>query len=499
MTATLFYGRWWWLLLFFISICRTSWGDLPRNVKPKPVLTKKSIFECGDTSSATPWELTVADNEEVASRLQNWIAAYQHGCARKNSKEKSATYSTQIWPRGNGAGIGSSVVGSTIAMIESIAVNQIFRPTQMWQWADLNASKCVSKIGSIDCFTIPLSYCSLGDAAMIEKRVEELHINFTDAVLFMDTRRLGGSFANKSLTMCDIARISKKTLYWTFGQFLHYHIMRVPYHLDDFYYKRLHKVFPRQLETMADAVLHNRNGHNKHYHHIGRAAASVDPGTGLTCVSAALHVRGGAPDGKRVPFTGPEHAKALEKYSSALALSNKTICTVYVAGDHMDAIIFSPNEPVTANAPPVEYDVIVPGKEVQAQQPFPSSFVFTSLPHFRPRPAEIEFQISRLQNSSNNITMEYVYAEFVSDLIVFAHADIFIGSHSNVYAIVASLREAYHPEYFNNQSCYLDSHASKRDPSGGPSTICLGDSIPFFRDAFGGFSAGSFLFPDSGR
>ncbi len=397
-----------------------------------------SVFDCGGRAA---WPLSTIDNHEVMHRFQNWMMAFQHRCRQSNGDYWFSTI--------YGSGIGAGTTISVINMFKAFELGKIYRPTQSWLWAEENATEhCISGINAIDCFNLPLTYCWINPNASVI--VPTLNINFTDADLFID----------HPVDICTMAQVSKKTILWAFGQFLHYH-MRVPQHIEKYIEKRSNQVFPKKRPSDPPIV---------------------DPLSGYKCLTAAIQVRGGSPDFSRKPFDGTDHYRELLKMNSQLAAVNQTICTVYVAGDHLDSTIFFPKTIDTAQSN--ENAAMTPDYSIRN-----GSFIFKSLPHFIPGPGELEYQVMALKKY-RNVTMEYLYAEYLCDIQLFSKADILIASFSNVFAVTAPLRVAYHPYIPNNRTCFLD---SRYQP---PPLKCLGtwDGVKFFKDAYGGFNGGAIFF-----
>jgi hypothetical protein len=397
-----------------------------------------SVFDCGGHPA---WPLTTADNYEVMHRFQNWMMTFQHRCKPSNGDYWLSTI--------YGSGIGSGTTISVINMFKAFELGKIYRPTQSWLWAEVNATEhCVSGINAVDCFNVPLTYCYINPNA--SEIIPTLNINFTDADLFID----------HPVDICTMAKVSQKTLLWVFGQFLHYH-MRVPPHLEKFLELRSHQIFPKR--RISDPPI-------------------IDPLTGFKCLTAAIQVRGGSPDFSRKPFDGTDHYRELLKMNKELSKTNQTICSVYVAGDHLDSTIFFPKTVDSSTS--TDSAAMTPAYSIRN-----GSFIFKSLPHFIPAPGELEYQVLSLKKFQN-VTMEYLYAEYLSDILLFSKADILIASFSNVFAVAAPLRVAYHPTIPNNRTCFLDSRFQP------PPLKCLGtwDGMKFFKDAYGGFNGGSIFF-----
>jgi hypothetical protein len=406
-----------------------------------------SVFDCKGQAA---WELTVDDNVKISKQIQKWISESQNRCPETPD---------DYWTNSpNLGGIGSGITLSVVTMLKAFEAGKIYRPSNPWLWSYKNASSCTGGIDAIDCFNIPLSTCLLDRDVIYQNTSSEIMNSASNFQFPAD--------------ICTMGKAAKKTILWVFGQFLHYHI-RLGTVGKKFIRDRMEQIFPK-------------------------IAPKVDPKTGYTCVSASIHVRAGAPDFHRKHFNGTEHKEVLVTKSKELQkLYNQTICTVYVSSDHLEELIFFPpntfpstNITAANNNNNHQYSVeFIPSQTMQDEY-----FTYKTLPHLLMEPGEIEYQVNHWKNdptmASQGVTMEYIYLEYLCDLILFAQTDIFIGSHSNAFAIVAPLRVAYNPGRQNDDTCFLDSRSSYLDLK------CLGtyDAALFFRDAYGGFNGGSVFF-----
>lgn len=405
-----------------------------------PQTVAYSAFDCRGPA----WPLNTTDNDEVMSRFQNMLLAYQNHCTKSpNNYWISTIY---------GSGLGSGTIISVVNFMKAFELGKIYRPTTSWLWAADNVTEtCNGRFSSVDCFNIPLSYCWHDSDSPLPSSVV---FNRTDALAFI----------NRPCDICTLARVSKKTILWVLGQLLHYH-MRLPHARE--------KKIRNTVEGVFQKLSKKSNIKNKE---------DIDPITGMKCVTASIHVRGGSPDFSRRPFDGTDHYLALKHYNTRLRPKNTTICKVYVSGDHVEDTIFFPKQ---ANRGQV-------GSFTTGFTVHNESFVFVSLPRYIALPGELEYQAMTIKKS-RNVTMSYLYSEYVEDLLLHAEADIFIGSHSNIFAIVGALRHAYHPEFRSDSTCYLDSRYVP------PPLFCMGSwkVLEFYHAAFGGFNGGAIFFPDA--
>ena len=397
-----------------------------------------SAFDC----RGAPWPLDTTDNDVIMPRFQNMLLTYQYRC----SKSPNDYWINTMY----GSGLGSGMVISVVNFLKAFELGKIYRPTSSWLWAaDNDSEHCYNHYNSIDCFNLPLTSCWY----------EGPDNNVPSSVVFNKTDAL--NLIKGPTDICTLASRSKKTILWVMGQFLHYH-MRLPHLWEKKVRARVETIFPKISNKL-------------------KKKDEIDPVTGKKCITASIHVRGGTPDFSRKPMDGTDHYRALQHYNLKLNAKNTTICKVYVSGDHLEDTIFFPK-----NLKIGEVGNFSAAFTVQN-----GSFVFMSLPRYIAAPGELEYQVVNIRNS-HNITMSYLYSEYIEDLLLHAEADVFIGSHSNIFAIVGALRHAYHPNFKSDQTCYLDSRYSP------PPLHCMNsyDVIAFYHGALGGFNGGSIFFPD---
>jgi hypothetical protein len=400
----------------------------------------------------------------MAHRYLNWLAMRHNQCENNRGFLNLNKYSF---------GYGSSINLSCVEILKALELGAVYRPIYPWLWSSpdiANSSAtgsegfpkvndgCYSKIDSLDCFNIPLSYCKLDQNYNLSPGAfGEPAIDKEDAL----------DLIPQPCDICTQAKRTKKTLLWIFGMILHYH-MRLPPRTHKIVHDRLVSIFPPPSSI-----------------------APVDPITGKTCVTAALHIRAGHPDFGRVPLYGEEHMKHLREYNEKLAKQNKIICSVYISGDHLDQTIFAQyisEEMPKNNSLQLNEAILWPSTLVSTRV---DSFVFKFLPHFVLGSGEIEFQVKTIKEQGK-ITMEDLYLEFVTDVKVLSAADIFFGSWSNIFIVVDALRNAYRPELPHNSTCFIQSSRwdKKLECRGG------GDVLKIWRDLFGGFSGAQMYFPE---
>lgn len=328
-------------------------------------------------------------------------------------------------------GLGSLLTAGITNFLKATELGHIFAPEAGYVWGFSNASLCSRHIKALDCFTLPLTYCDFGHP--LKQYPAEVDVDKAFA------------FHYGPSDICIVTKKLRKTILWTMGQGFMY-LTRLPPHL--------HKEWSDEYRHTMKLLRSARPKHHKNN----------------TCVTASIHVRTGHLDFGRRALDGSEHLTHLNAMNAELLKQNKEICGVFVATS-------APNETVFASAtlgklsPMYGYDVLLMPRfvgnismEMEQQIGY-----YTLDPTFRP---------------------DRLYVEYMLDLKMFGEAEIYIGSHSNMFMMAAGYRSALHPEYPNEHSCFLDS----RYP--GIPKACFGSMgvLQFLRDTVQGFNGGAVYF-----
>eukprot|EP00981_Chlorochromonas_danica_P010466 scaffold3237_cov179-Ochromonas_danica.AAC.8 len=234
-------------------------------------------------------------------------------------------------------------------------------------------------------------------------------------------------------SFCDICRAFNKPALWLYGQVVKY-LLRFPAVTQEVVDKKVTQFLQVHQEVSA-----------KH-----RSSST----SAVKCLSAGIHVRGGAPDGRRVPFDGTAHLATLREMNGWLSKEGKAICTVFVAGDHLETSTFASrfgewgNKPVKNRGPlTLEED----------------GMTLYFIPRYNTGIAELELGLDRVKNAANvEFTMKDLYVEYVTDLQILSTLDVYVGSHSNVFALVDAMRTVYRPDARSDLTCFLDSRRRTR-------------------------------------
>jgi hypothetical protein len=158
-----------------------------------------------------------------------------------------------------------------------------------------------------------------------------------------------------------------------------------------------------------------------------------------------VHIRGGSPDYGRKPLDVKWYIEAIDRKEKEVAALGYTIDHVYLCSDVQEQNIKS---------------------TAFMTETFPRNYTYAVLPHITFGPGEAEHTLRQglhRRYSFNDSTVKLpdakdVYTEFVADIEIMTKADIFIGTHSNLYALAGALRMAHYPQRPAGFTCFLDSH-----------------------------------------
>jgi hypothetical protein len=173
------------------------------------------------------------------------------------------------------------------------------------------------------------------------------------------------------------------------------------------------------------------------YQKVRDRFALVYPNLNTDSVSIGVHLRGGKPDVGRKPLQLDEMMTQIDDTVARLAKANQTVSQVYICSDEQDTNIISAEH---------------------MSKLYPRKFRYAILPHLNySMGTEAEWAFA---DKKKNLSPADVYAEFLADIHILAHADVFIGSRSNIYIVVAALRAASYPDRPLENCGYLDSLSS---------------------------------------
>eukprot|EP00667_Euglena_gracilis_P012703 EG_transcript_13060 len=371
----------------------------------------------------------MTDNAECVERMQRWLYARQfrpENCAVVHAPRLD-----------HFAGLGSSIMSSARLMLRALEGGAVYRPAGEWLWADPNASACQLGLRSIDCFTLPLSVCNAS---------QEHRHTFTD-----DSFDYSIAGAATPTSVCGLARQYRKPSLWVIGNLIRFHL-RLPAPLLEVIHGRvltaLHGRPEARPSLQYGAVLYRR-GDRLPARASKRRLLSSQLRT-PTSLSAGIHVRAGRPDLGR---------RALDVAEYLAAVDGKSRASVEAGGPPVAHVYLCSNAPET-NLAAVDH---LYGR-------FPHNYTYEVLPHASFGNLEAEHilrgsttrarwyrWLTTVQGKRLPAARD-VFLEYITDVEALTRSDIFIGSHSNMYALVAALRMTFFPEKPPQHTCYLDSH-----------------------------------------
>ena len=425
-----------------------------------------NVFEC---SHSKPWPVDWDDDGAATIEFQNYINANQYDCdsGRPIQQDTSANF-----------GIGAALSFSAIDLIKTFEYSAIYRPTGDWNWA--SAPGCSMHSTNtwggttnrtryfVDCYFTPLSTCMpVGMPYNTDVSISDFRRNLTAAKAYL----------KYPTDTCTAAFKTKKSLLWVFGNFVQYH-MRLNSALVPKIAAKIDSVFPDRhrlrnknyfleghpLDNIEKLNTEKALGKNRPSRRRRLRSSEFKQIDEKTCVTAALHVRNGMPDGHRHSLSGVEHIEMLDKFAVEFALQNKKICEVYVSAFNLDDTIFAnPNK--MAN---IAYNIKTLNR--------------TDIPD---KKTETEYVLNSLKAAG--FPVHDIVAEYLLDIMLMGIADIYIGSHSNLFTIAAGLRRVWHPTAPMNHTSFLNSIFSP------PHWVPLDQSVDFWNSwpmNEGGFRGG---------
>jgi hypothetical protein len=230
----------------------------------------------------------------------------------------------------------------------------------------------------------------------------------------------------KATDVCFLAATLQKPLIWIFGQILSFTTRPRP-DLSFFIAKRKYETF----KVYGDGVVEGTVG---------------------------VHIRAGQPDGGRHVISLEKYMQAVDAKAADLAALGIPVHTVYFTSDDLNSTVRSQH---------------------YLEATYPRAWRYVTLPHTTLGKGEQEMMLR--SGDWNDTIRTNIVSEFMSDISILAQSHVFIGSHSNIYAVVAALRLARHPSHSLQYTCFFDSH----DPQ--PKLNCEGSdaSRQFWSNSFG--------------
>lgn len=327
------------------------------------------------------------------------------------------------------SGLGNSFNLAVVDFLKQLELGNIYEPSGPWLWSIRDSNCTFGKTAVLNCFSRPYTYCGHDKS---EYNVDDGNFNLEAA----------NNFSTTPLDICQMAIKSRKPYVWITGQLLHY-LLNPRHDVHKFVSKRLSIVYP-------SSKVH---------------------------VTIGVHIRGGSPDQQRKPLQVENIVKKVDEKVEELKQRGKIVTQVFMCSDTQETSIRS-----------IEY----------MNKMYPRNFSYVILPHLNYSiGTEAEFVLRDNISKSNtavSIPTDFeIFSEWLADVEILAHADVFIGSHSNIYVAVAALRVARFPERPMCDTGYFDSHY---DPpvwmeEGGNQV----HGTPIWKNAFGGFRGGIAFWP----
>lgn len=343
------------------------------------------------------WELTSRHNEQAIHDFQVWITRRQFDsdiCSSRGVLDKLHDY-----------GIGSAFIQGAALLGQAIEQGKIYRPnpTRTWLWAESVAANCSLGIKSLDCFNLPISVCGLTTA---EARSAQS--------LFKNSQMTASQTqSTHTVSICHLALRYKKPLIWIFGQLLDY-LLRPRPELIPYITHRIQAALQLPMEQLP--------------YFFDRHALRYFMSTS----TIAVHIRGGNPDAGRKVIPLSYYIAAIDAKAKELAESNRPVRSVYVCSDDPS---------------------LIDELRLLYRRPWP----IITLPHLILGKKGVEQEDALRAVRTQEISRRTLVMEYLADIEILTAADVFIGSHSNVYAMAASLRLSRHADTLSlNSTCLID-------------------------------------------
>lgn len=238
--------------------------------------------------------------------------------------------------------------------------------------------------------------------------------------------------------------LSKKPMVWVFGQLLHYHL-------------RLRSDIQLEVNNIMNIVFNDKSVIIQHHH---RNKFSRDIGKTI-----GIHIRygGSALDGQRQSLNITDFLPFIDQKVKEIELKGFYVSMVYICSNELElAGVFS--------------------SEFMMEM-YPRTYRYSVLKHISFNGLEPELVLLAQNNdkTTENIpSRRDIFIEYINDIEILTKCDYFIGSHSNIYAIVGGLRLARHPHRPLSSTCFIESRWTPHY------LVCEGstESQRFWRDSY---------------
>lgn len=262
---------------------------------------------------------------------------------------------------------------------------------------------------TVDCFFMPLTMCPNQEHA---SKYARKNFNFSSALL-----EFSGEISHNKLNVCEMAKKAGKSLQWIQGQALIYLMRPRP------------DIAARVQERVAP-ILAKRNSKKESM--------------------IAVHVRLHEPGDGRVTQNVSEYMRYVDAFANELASKGKPVVAVYFTSDHIE-------------------ECIINGSYMSRM--FPRSWEYIVLEHHSLGPGDPEKNLlNPTIPQENKPKTSNLMVDFLVDIEIMSIADAFIGSGSNIFYMVSSLRAAKQSGH-RNHTCYI---GGVREADYHPHLLCEG-------------------------
>ena len=466
-----------------------------------------SAFDCG---TVPVWSVVGNDNEYAMRKFQDWIFAWQHLCSARETFQEIAT----------NMGFAMSLQSAVKHLLTAIEMGKIYRPQgkiemHQWIWAEEEASLCTMRIRTVDCFSEPLSTCTMESHYNTMLTHQELH------TLSQQDMQLALKFSGPT-DVCGLARSSYKPVQWVHGQLLHY-LLRPNLATAAEIELRLQKVYgrytgevggigknpPEVPSTGADVGHSVRDDEcDDECDDDDGAAAADDDDADDDGADGADDAADDDEEEVEEVTSNPSASSHSSVSESAILHESQTpggtgVIGVYIHGDEYGDAVILPDSPshFASNIGAINLDDYIRAVDSKAAEladkgkpvsivylcsdhqeeilksedylrdHYPGrSYEFRLLPHTHVVPATgssssskikdvIQVQLEKRQTHGHEPDNHYLVTEYLADFEILSRADVFISTYAAWYMIVASLRIARYYEnadFIKHNTCFLD-------------------------------------------
>lgn len=341
------------------------------------------------------------NNTNLVSRgheFQHWLMAVQSDCARLSLYTEDAPHN----------GITSSINYAIKHFVTAHELGAIYRPRGVhpqWEWAHSDPAKCTLGIKGVDCFFQPLSLCGY-ESAVGAELYTKVSVEEIDAVYLKWTKA--------KRDVCGTARAFKVAVQWVFAQYMTY-LFRMPI----------------SYNVKRSEVLRNTTVSEKLRHTSSTMGVHIRGGNRNT--SSMTYIDG------RLPLSIDHYVKHIDEFAIKLKNRGKPLALVYLSSDRASETFIS-EEHMNTN--------------------FPRPYKFVTVPHIDLGPDEPE--ANALKPHKKHLFMrEQLTSEVINDIEKLVNVDVFLGSSSNFYPVITSLRIGRNIGNYNDSCMVILTNGAK--------------------------------------